>query len=144
MRDPIYGKSIQPTTHRYPTRARALTMLLYGKPAPPTPPPGELPAYFLNAIINEETGEVRADALQLNAVIDPTTGEKREYRHLTTDPITRKNWDPAMIAELGRLTQGTRNGEKGTDTIKFIRPSAIPHGKKATYIRIVVDIRPNK
>ena len=49
-----------------------------------------------------------------------------------------------MIAELGRLAQGTRNGEKGTDTIKFIRPSAIPPGKKATYIRIVVDIRPNK
>ena len=49
-----------------------------------------------------------------------------------------------MIAELGRLAQGTRNGEKGTDTIKFIRPSAIPTGKKATYIRIVVDIRPNK
>ena len=49
-----------------------------------------------------------------------------------------------MIAELNRLVQGTRNGEKGTDTIKFIRPSAIPKGKTATYIRIVVDIRPNK
>ena len=95
-------------------------MLLYGKPEPPAPPPDELPAYLLNAIINDETGEVRADALQLNAGIDPTTGEKREYRHLITDPVTRKIWDPALIAELGRLAQGTRNGEKGTDTIKFI------------------------
>ena len=33
-------------------------MLLYGKPEPPAPPPDELPAYFLNAIINDETGEV--------------------------------------------------------------------------------------
>ena len=49
-----------------------------------------------------------------------------------------------MIAELGRLTQGTRNDEKRTDTIKFIRPSAIPTKKKPTYIRIVVDILPNK
>ena len=63
VRDPIYGKTLQPTTHRYPTRARALNMLLYGKPEPPAPPPDGLPAYLLNAIINEETGEVRADAL---------------------------------------------------------------------------------
>ena len=49
-----------------------------------------------------------------------------------------------MIAEVGRLAQGTRNGEKGTNTIKFIRHSAIPKEQTATYMRIVVDIRPNK
>ena len=65
-------------------------MLLYGKPEPPAPPPDELTAYCINAIINEETGDVSADALQLNAVIDPTTGEKREYRHLISEPVTRK------------------------------------------------------
>ena len=58
-------------------------MLFYDKAEPPEPPPDELPAYFLNdiinaiinAIINDETGEGRADTLQLNTVINPTTGE---------------------------------------------------------------------
>ena len=119
-------------------------MLLYGKPDHPPQPPEDLPAYFLNAIINDKTGEVHVDALQHNTITSPTTVDKREYRHLITDPFTHKIWDPAMTAELGRLAQGTKHGEKGTDTIKFIHPKQIPKGQMATYIRIVVDIRPDK
>ena len=87
----IYGETLQPTTNRYPTRSRDLKMLLYGKPEPLTQQPYGIPSYFLNNIINDDTGEVRANSLQLNVVIDLTTGEKREYRHLIIDLVTGKN-----------------------------------------------------
>ena len=45
---------------------------------------------------------------------------------------------------MGTLAQGTKHREKGTDTIKFSHPKQVPKGQTATYIRIVVDTRPNK
>jgi len=63
-------------------------------------------------------------------------GEKEEYRHLIKDPKTNVTWDPAMGVEIDRLVN--------TDTIRFIRKSDIPKGRKVVYLKIVVDIREHK
>jgi hypothetical protein len=47
--------------------------------------------------------------------------------------------------KIDRLAQGRAGTEiKGTKTIHFLRHTDIPAGRKATYVRIVVDIRPQK
>eukprot|EP00978_Attheya_sp_CCMP212_P040157 scaffold216216_cov26-Attheya_sp.AAC.1 len=48
-----------------------------------------------------------------------------------------------MCNELGRLAQGWGNN-KGTNTIFFIERGQIPQGRKATYVKAVCDIRPQK
>ncbi len=73
---------------------------------------------------------------QLNAVTDLITGKSKEYRHLISDPDTKKVWDPAMAREVDNLVD--------TEMIKFIPRSNVPEKRKTAYIRIVVDIRPNK
>ena len=42
------------------------------------------------------------------------------------------------------MAQGVGNRVKGTNTIFFIHRSGFPAGKRVTYGRIVVSIRPNK
>jgi hypothetical protein len=79
-------------------------------------------------------------------IICPITGENQEYRQLIQGPDAAK-WIQGCTNELGRLLHGIdplKDGPSGTDTIQFIRHDAIPQGKKATYLRIVVDIRPQK
>ena len=61
--------------------------------------------------MNEVTGEN-------NTVIDPSTGEKKEYRHLMTDPATKAIWEPAMTIELDRLLN--------KKMIRFIRKYEVP------------------
>ena len=140
-------------------RGRALNQLLHGTPsvskqikadtkprttsaAQPETTGAKLPMYFVNAIINEETGEVNMPAIvdcdtgEINAVIDPITGEQKSFCHLISDKKTQKNWNPAMSAEVDRLV--------GTGTIHFIPRSKIPQGKKVVYLKIVVDIRDHK
>ena len=46
--------------------------------------------------------------------------------------------------DIGRLAQGVGNRIKRTNTIFFIHRSGVPAGKRVTYGRIVVSIRPNK
>ena len=56
----------------------------------------ELPMYFVNAVIDEATGEVNIPAIvdcdtgMINAVIDPVTGEQKFIRHLISDNTTQK------------------------------------------------------
>ena len=80
-----------------------------------------------------------------NPVIDPLTGRSLEYRHLLNhkDQSVRIRWGGAMCKELGRLAQGYKD-TKGTNCITFIPKSVIPSHKKATYARIVSEIRPQK
>ena len=154
IRDPVFGKPIRPTTHRYPTRAKALNLLLsQGIPAhfnqhSPTAnaSTGNLPPYLINAIIDDIAGQVDLEALlhgtpqlntlETNAVIDPVIGMKRDYRHLITDERTKVIWDHAMGTEVERLLE--------TKTIKFVKRKDIPPKRKVAYIRIVVDIRQAK
>ena len=141
-----------PTT----TRARALNTLLWGESNPmwrDTVPSKllhtqkqtgvhELPPYYVNAILNEETGEVNIPAIvdaetnQINTIIDPVTGEQKEFRHLIKDDSTKVVWDPAMSTEVDRLYD--------TGTIRFIPRSDVPRNKKVVYLKIVVDIRDHK
>eukprot|EP00957_Ditylum_brightwellii_P088767 6759880-Ditylum_brightwellii.AAC.1 len=48
-----------------------------------------------------------------------------------------------MVKELDQLAQG-KCGQKGTDTIKFIKKHEVPGGRRAIYAQIVVDYRPQK
>ena len=49
------------------------------------------PPHLINAIIDDETGEVHLpaivdeDTVEINGIINPVTGQKREYRHLIKD-----------------------------------------------------------
>jgi hypothetical protein len=81
-----------------------------------------------------------------NGVICPITGQNQEYRQLIQGPEKDK-WIQGCTNELGRLLLGIdplKDGPSGTDTIQFIRHTDKPKDKKATYLRIVVDIRPQK
>ena len=56
----------------------------------------------------------------LNAVLNEDTGELMEYKHLIGDPKYREILGQAYGNELGRLVQGTEGRVKGTNTIFFI------------------------
>ncbi|KAI2490112.1 Reverse transcriptase (RNA-dependent DNA polymerase) [Fragilaria crotonensis] len=74
--------------------------------------------------------------------INPDTGKIAEYRELSQcsdGPI----WQASNADEIGRLAQGF-GAIKGTNTIFFIHPSAMPAGRKATYLRVVSALRPEK
>ena len=81
--------------------------------------------------------------------INPDTGKPDEYRGLAKCSIGPR-WLLGMCKELGRLFQGFTNTQldhsvQGTNTCHFIRgPEEIPAGKKATYIKIVAELRPQK
>ena len=79
-------------------------------------------------------------------VLDPQTGESLEYRDLINHPNKklRDIWALAMCKELGRLAQGYKSYGEATNCIEFIKVSQIPSNKKATYARIVAEIREQK
>ena len=52
-------------------------------------------------------------------------------------------WNQSLSNKLGRLSDGFKN-IKGTNTIDFIKKSAIPKHKKITYANMVCDHRPLK
>lgn len=74
--------------------------------------------------------------------INPDTGKIAEYCELSQSsegPI----WQASNADKIGCLAQGY-GAIKGTNTIFFIHPSAIPNGRKATYLRVVSAVRPEK
>jgi Reverse transcriptase (RNA-dependent DNA polymerase) len=81
--------------------------------------------------------------------INPDTGKPAEYKELARSSAGPR-WKIGMCKELGRLFQGyickpqEEHTVEGTDTCKFIHPNEIPPGKKATYIRIVAELREMK
>jgi hypothetical protein len=81
------------------------------------------------------------------AAIHCDTGVLSEYQQLLQSSDGQL-WERACIEELARLTNGYPEGgipeTSGTNTLEFIPISAIPKGKKATYLRIVVADRPQK
>ena len=104
-----------------------------------------IPPSLLNAIIDDNTGDVYINALihgievlenNVNAITCPKTGKQLEYRHLIQDPATKSVWNPAMATEVDRLFS--------TRTTRFLKNKNIPQGENAVYTRLVVDLRPNK
>jgi hypothetical protein len=81
------------------------------------------------------------------AAIHCDTGELVEYQKLlksSDGPL----WERSCTEEIARLAQGFPPGgiprSEGTETIFFIAHTAIPTGRKATYLRLVVTDRPQK
>jgi hypothetical protein len=73
-----------------------------------------------------------------------------EYRDLLKDPKHRETWSRAAANEHGRLFNGVgKNADgtqrvKGTNTCHWIKKSQVPKGKRVTYTRTVVAVRPEK
>ena len=80
-------------------------------------------------------------ALHGNA-FNPDTGKLAEYRELS-QCSEGALWQGSNADEIGRLAQGYGT-VKGTNTIYFINVKDIPKGRKATYLRVVSAMRPEK
>ena len=79
-----------------------------------------------------------------NAVLDPTTGKLLEYRDLLKTKDKDK-WYDACSKEFARLCQGrSKDNTASTNTIFFKHPDELPNNKKATYLRICANYRPQK
>eukprot|EP00804_Cyclotella_cryptica_P002702 CCRYP_009617-RA/>CCRYP_009617-RA protein AED:0.39 eAED:0.39 QI:0/0/0/1/1/1/2/0/572 len=82
----------------------------------------------------------------LNAVLNENTGELMEYRHLIKDPKYSTTWRKAYGKELGRLAQGIPGLIQGTNTIVFIAKDDVPtdRSRDVTYGRICANFCPEK
>jgi hypothetical protein len=76
---------------------------------------------------------------------NPDTGKIAEYRELSRCSKGAL-WQASNAEEIGRLAQGLGPDHEitGTNTIFFIPRSALPKGRKATYLRVVSALRPKK
>jgi hypothetical protein len=71
-----------------------------------------------------------------NAVICPETGKSLKHQELITKLRYKIKWMRSTANEINRL--------HNTNTIRFIRRSDIPKGRKVTYGSFVVDIKDHK
>jgi hypothetical protein len=71
-----------------------------------------------------------------NAVICPETGKSLKHQELITKLRYKIKWMRSTANEINRLYN--------TNTIRFIRRSNIPKGRKVTYGSFVVDIKDSK
>jgi hypothetical protein len=71
-----------------------------------------------------------------NAVICPETGKSLKHQELITKLKYKIKWMRSTANEINRLYN--------TNTIRFIRRSDIPKGRKVTYGSFVVDIKDHK
>ena len=79
-----------------------------------------------------------------NTVVDPDTGASLEYKDLKLGEDSQQ-WLQGCSNEMGRLAQGVRpHMLTGTNTIHFIHPSDKPTDRKATYLKIVAELKPHK
>jgi hypothetical protein len=81
-------------------------------------------------------------------VVHPVTRQTiTHYRKLMNDPHLKDLWVPAMSKEIHRLAQGKPGVTKATNTIFFLTHSEIRHipsNQTVTYVRIVINHRPQK
>jgi len=77
----------------------------------------------------------------LNAILNEDTGELMEYRHLIKDPKYSTIWRKAYGKELGRLVQGIPGIVQDTNTIVFIAKDDVPTDRcrDVTYGRICTN-----
>jgi hypothetical protein len=71
-----------------------------------------------------------------NAVICPETGKSLKHQELITKLKYKIKWKRSTANDINRLYN--------TNTIRFIRRSDIPKGRKVTYGSFVVDIKDHK
>jgi hypothetical protein len=72
----------------------------------------------------------------VNAVICPESGKSLKHQELITKLKYKIKWMRSTANEINRLYN--------TNTIRFIRRSYIPKGRKVTYVSFVVDIKDHK
>mmetsp|Transcript_18581 Transcript_18581/g.40437 ORF Transcript_18581/g.40437 Transcript_18581/m.40437 type:complete len:316 (-) Transcript_18581:32-979(-) len=105
------------------------------------------PKPALAHIIRREEQAAAAAAELINfasTVIDPVTGAAYELRNLLKGP-DRDVWNATNIKEWDRLAQGEASAHADAiNTVFFIHRHEVPSHKKATYIRPVAMIRPQK
>ena len=77
------------------------------------------------------------------SVWDASSQKMLEFKDLIRNPNTKQTWNMSYANELGCLSQGIRD-IKGTNCIFFIPHTKVPHNKKVTYGKLVVDFRPTK
>jgi hypothetical protein len=119
-----------------------------------TPPPAPKDRYPLRsrlalhcvanhvATINRITNLIPVH--EANSVTDPITGQVQEYRHLSKGS-KKATWMCLFANELGRLAQGIGvRMPTNTNTVFFLGKEKVPHGRNATYGRIVASNRPQK
>ena len=96
IRDKTYNQPLGRATHRYPTRniiQQVEKKQIIEKRTQMDEPltNGNIPPFLLNAIIDDNTGEVCIKALihgievlesKVNVITCPNTGKQLEYRHL--------------------------------------------------------------
>ena len=78
------------------------------------------------------------------SVVDTNTGATLEYRdHKLGSQATQ--WISGTSNEIGRLAQRVKpHMLTSSDTIHFIHPSQMSSDRRNTYLRIVVELKPNK
>jgi hypothetical protein len=92
-----------------------------------------------NTTYNNSSNPKTASALlpeMANAVICPETGKSLKHQELITKLKYKIKWMRSTANEINRLYN--------TNTIRYIRRSDIPNGRKATYGSFVVDIKDHK
>lgn len=94
-----------------------------------------------NLVVNAKANLGQHFALHGNA-FNPDTGQLAEYPELSRSS-EGSLWQASNAEEIGRLAQGYGT-QAGTNTIFFIPHTAVPKGKKPTYLRIVAAFRPEK
>jgi hypothetical protein len=82
------------------------------------------------------TSDVIGSPEMANAVICPETGKSLKHQELITNLRHKIKWMRSTANEISRLYN--------TNTIRFIRRSNIPKGRKVTYGSFVVDIKDHK
>ena len=78
----------------------------------------------------------------MEPIIDSSDIPLFRYDHLIQGP-DRQIWEQSFCREIGRLAQGYKD-VKGKNTIFPIPKSKVPTNKRATYGRLVCDIRSHK
>ena len=90
--------------------------------------------------------KIQNDVYKALAVMDKSSGKMLNYRQLMRHPDYKQPWSKSSANEFGRLAQGVGNRIEGSDTIRFIPLSKIPHDrlKNVTYGKFVCELKPNK
>ena len=143
----------RPSQHRYNTRSQGPHLIQHTVTVQTDSPrfsirtqnwtTGALHAFLINEWIQSTAQTFQP--MVANHVIDESTGKILQYKDLINrDEATRILWNRSFANELGRLAQGVGNRYPGTNTIFFIHHHQMPKDRKATYGRIVVDLKPHK
>jgi hypothetical protein len=83
-------------------------------------------------------------------MLHPTTGETiSSYKRLMNDPETAEVWQTAFGKDFGGMAQGdNKTGQKGTNSVFVMTHKEIDIAKEAghkwTYVRVIVNYRPQK